>query len=83
VSNVEKQQMTRVFSAILGAAIFFALGVFTGHHFIVAPSDGPQGCLDPSNIEILLISGLIPAFIGGGIGLLLPHLLKRSENFDD
>jgi len=83
VSNVEKQQMTRVFSAILGAAIFFALGVFTGHHFIVAPSDGPQGFLDPSNIEILLICGLIPAFIGAGLGALLPQLFRRSRDFDD
>jgi uncharacterized RDD family membrane protein YckC len=66
-------------SAAITAVFCFASGVAAGWYFLISPADGPKGFFDSSNIEILLICGLIPGILGAILGFFAYSILERSK----
>lgn len=69
-------------AALVSALVGFLAGSALGWYLLIAPSDGPKGVFDSSNIEILLICGLIPAALATGLALLVNRMLKKRTDED-
>lgn len=69
-------------AALVSALVGFLAGSALGWYLLIAPSDGPKGVFDSSNIEILLICGLIPAMLAAGLTLLLRRMIGKKSDWD-
>jgi uncharacterized membrane protein len=69
-------------AALVSALVGFLAGTTLGWYLLIAPSDGPKGFFHSSNIEILLICGVIPAVLSAGLSLLLMRVLARKNDQD-
>jgi hypothetical protein len=69
-------------AALVSALVGFLAGSALGWYLLIAPSDGPKGVFDSSNIEILLICGLIPAMLAAGLTLLLRRMIGKRSDWD-
>jgi hypothetical protein len=69
-------------AALVSALVGFLAGSALGWYLLIAPSDGPKGVFDSSNIEILLICGLIPAMLAAGLTVLLNRVFRKRADED-
>ncbi|HIA53585.1 MAG TPA: hypothetical protein EYN91_16080 [Candidatus Melainabacteria bacterium] len=79
---MKEKLLPQVITGITCAVLFFFLGAAAGWCILIAPADGPKDPFDLSNVEILLICGLIPAVIGSTIGVFVFRAVERGKEQD-
>lgn len=69
-------------AALVSAFVGFLAGTTLGWYLLIAPSDGPKGFFHSSNIEILLICGVIPAGLAAGLTFILQSMFSKRNGWD-
>ena len=73
---------SELIAALVSALVGFFAGTTLGWYLLIAPSDGPKGVFDASNIEILFICGLIPAGLAAGLTFILQRMFSKRNEWD-
>lgn len=79
---MKEKLLPQVITGIACAVIFFFCGAAAGWCILIAPADGPKDPFDLSNVEILLICGLIPAVIASAVGVFVFRAIEGRKEQD-